>query len=684
MGNVSGSRRSALLCAFALTVAALPAGAAAESRPAPADRYPVRVLSTSGQVTNADALTRPGSSAGTVLTRTAHDPPATIVLDYGRDIGGVPEFGVQAAAGHPVLSAGYAEAARFLTPAGDNGRPFHSGDPARADTYTVSQPGVITNQFIQGGERYQQLTLQSPGSVTLSFARIRSTSFPDPPDASRGFFLSSSDELNKLWDAGDRTLRLNMLPGNALNGAGDRHLILDGAKRDRDVWEGDLSVEAPTLFYSCGAAEYVRDSLRLLGSYQLQSGFIEGRRTPSDPLRTGLLPGTVSQYSASYSMYFVANLATYYHYTGDLAFVREEWPVVQRELAWNAQQVDSQGLFETNTKDGNNWHYDDQTGAQTYYNALYYRILNDGTGLADALGDRLASENYRRQATNVQNAVNRSLFNPATGVYDISTTQRGWVAQDANTFAVEYGIAPADRRPGILRAMAKALGTPHGNLSVSSPAPSGYHQIIGPFMGSYELWARFAAGDTAGAFDLLHREWAQMTTVDPGDVLWEVMGPDGSVHTPGINHGGDGVTSLAHGWSTGPTSALSRYVLGIAPTAPGYRTWEVVPQPGSLAWAEGRAPTPRGPLTVTWDHRSGPGGFAMTVTPPPATAGTIAVPLFGKTAVVQVNGRLVWDGASFHAAPGVTAAARQGDYLRISVSAGTGHSYEVRSRAASI
>lgn len=867
------SAASAATAGIALIATALlgtPAGTAQPSAPdwqayvqrTLAVATPTRIVSTSGDVTNADALA--GGTGVATLSRAAGDPAPSIVLDYGQDLGGIPEFGVQAESGNPTLQAGYAEVQQFLTPAGDGGRPFESGDPSRSDSYQVTAPGVITNPYIQGGERYQQITLQSPGSVTLSFAHIRTTTFPDVPSAYRGYFLSSSVGLNKLWYAGAHTLAVNMLPANSPGGfwsiqdgylrdtGGDTgllkagadwtdytmsfrtringqqsgfvvrgasndtkylwilddsvdhvgapnvvqevvfdggqiyhvanlpvpnpiepgtwhdvsvavrgttvtttvdgtvvgtfdsstlpstfsgvpqgtvgfredsgigeatdfqnlvvtapdgtvlysnplddpatladfnvpgvnqgNLIMDGAKRDRDVWEGDLSVEAPTLFYSFGATQYVRDSLQLLGSYQLQSGFIEGRRAPGDPLRSDLLPGETSQYSASYSMYFVANLATYYRYTGDLAFVRQEWPIAERELAWNARQLDSAGLFETNASDGNNWHYDDQTGAQTYYNALYYRILGDGAQLAKALGNDQEATGYTAQATSVRDAVNRDLFDPSTGGYDISTTQRGSVAQDANTYAILYGIAPRAKVPGILAAMSAALATPHGDLSVSSPAPAGYHRVIGPFMGSYELWARFAAGDTSGAYDLMQREWGQMPGGDPGNVLWEVMGPDGTVHTPGINGSGDGATSMAHGWSTGPTSALSQYVLGIAPDAPGFDTWSVDPHPGTLTWAQGRAPTPHGALDVAWQRVAAAHQFVLNVTPPTGTSGTITVPLAGSAAVVHVNGELVWADGVFHPAPGVTGAIVDDGSLHIAV--GAGPSFHVVSQEA--
>jgi hypothetical protein len=173
---------------------------------------------------------------------------------------------------------------------------------------------------------------------------------------------------------------------------------------------------------------------------------------------------------------------------------------------------------------------------------------------------------------------------------------------------------------------------------VSTPVPSGYNQDISPFMGSSELWARLASGDTAGAMNLLASEWGHMASTDPASTAWERMKPDGTVDGGG--------TSWAHGWSAGSTSGLSQYVLGVSPVDPGYQTWLVQPHPGSLAWAEGQAPTPHGPVTVDWGRRAGDGEFAMHVSAPAGTSGEIAVPTYGRAVTVEVNGRLVWNGRS--------------------------------------
>ena len=138
--------------------------------PASANVCPVAVVSTSGPVTGAANLLC-GGTGGTTLTRSAGGATPTVVLDYGRNVGGIPFFTVTSASGSPQLKAGYAESKRYLTADGGEDPPWAEGDPARADTYPVTGPGTITNRFTQGGERYEQITLTSAGSVTLGALR---------------------------------------------------------------------------------------------------------------------------------------------------------------------------------------------------------------------------------------------------------------------------------------------------------------------------------------------------------------------------------------------------------------------------------------------------------------------------------------------------------------------------------
>ena len=781
--------------------------------------------------------------------------PASIVLDYGHEVGGYPTFAVTSASGSPILEAGYSETKTQISPTGDGVSPWASGDPNRYDTYTVQAPGVITNSQIQGGERYEEITLTSPGTVSLSAAGINYTPYIPKANAETGYFLSSSDELNKLWYDGSYTAEVNQLPvgvtaprwntdngsldvpgttagtgfvtsGNSwtdytasfqtkittnqagwmvreqnattgylmildasndtANGPGPNQLqevaevngayttianvplaqpidpttwhaikevvsgttvttyvdgvdvasfnsataspaipsistgsfgfreytgeeasfknltvvagsktlysnpltqtsaikdftlpgsntvplIVDGAKRDRAVWAGDLAVEGPTLFYSSGSSDYIRGSIELLGSYAGANGYVSGDMPPQTPINTGPAPATTQNpYSASYSMYFVRDLALYYQYTGDTAFVNKEWSLVQNELAWSASQVDANGLFATNSSDGADWDYYDgpKTGEVTAYNALYYQTLIDGANLAAATGHPALAAQYTSQAATLKTNINATLFNQATGVYNLSNTVTNVVAQDANAYAIQYGVAPADKVAGILATLKSSLWTSTGSI----PYSTGYSTIESPYVTGSELRARFGATDTTDAVTLLENEWGPMIT--PGDLytgtFWE------NESTAGTQ--GSSSTSMAHGWSTAPTSVLSEYVLGIQPVAAGYKTWSVRPQPGSVAWTEGQAPTPHGALAVKWSHDTSAGRFGMQVNAPRGTSGTISVPTFGANIEVTVNGHTVWSNG--HAVGHHTLSATlDGAYVNLTVGSG---SFTIATRA---
>ncbi|WP_405589094.1 alpha-L-rhamnosidase C-terminal domain-containing protein [Streptomyces sp. NBC_01190] len=811
--------------------------------PSSATVCPTTVTSTSGPVTGAQNLVCGGSGTAT-LTLAQGGATPTIVLDYGKNVGGVPYFDVQAESGSPTLQAGYSEAQRYLTATGDGAVPWAQGDPARHDAYTVAAPGTITNRYEQGGERYEEITLTSPGSVSLSAAGLRYNADRTTADGYQGYFVSSSDELNRIWYDSAYTAQLDSAPAGALTGswsvtggvldnfggnagllkqgstwtdytttfdtrivanqagwvvrgqdanngyvfilnaandtagtpntlqefdlhdgtytsvgtaplpaslttgtwhtvttttsggtvtvsvdrtkvatvdttafpAGTRTYpsgtvglrefngeeadfrdlsvvsaagatlygnplsgtaaladfnvpgvnalpsILDGATRDRAIWSGDMNIEGPSVFYSTGNAAYLRGALQLLGSYQLSSGFVAGAEPPQTPLHTGApIAGTTGSYSASYSIYWLLGLASYYLYTGDTAFIQQEWPIVRSELAWNAGRLDGNGLLTTTGDDGADWDfYDaDKTGEVTEYNVLYYRALTDGAQLATAAGQSAQAAAYTQQAAALKTAINAHLFNSATGLYLISDTQPTGVAQDANALAVLYGVAPAANSASILAAVKTKLWTSaYGPLPFS--ADTADRPVVSPFISGYELLARLANNDTANAEQLLSTVWGHMITASgyATGTMWEnVSGTDG---TPGLGAG----TSLAHGWSTAPISALSGSVLGIQPTSPGYATWSVRPHPGDLAWAEGKAPTPHGAVQVSWAAERGVGQFAMSVTAPSGTSGTIAVPTDGAASpVVAVNGQVVWSGGAFTPAAGIGGAHQDTDYV---------------------
>ncbi len=611
--------------------------------PASSSVAPVAVVSTSGDVSNPDALLHPGRGV-TTLTRTAADTGATDVLvDYGKDVGGLPYFVVAAETGAPDLHVSYSEGGLYADqPDGDTnpttGIARPGEDPHRYDDYTVSDPGIITASMIQGGERYERISLTTPGTLTLRGAGVQFMAYDATPDKYQGWFLSSDDVLNRIWYAGAYTTQLNMIPPGSPDG-GPQPVIYDGAKRDRLIWVGDIAQDIPTIADSLGSngAPYVTGSLGIFGANPPGSIFGAPPAPPGEIGGLAFPTGTTYQYSASYSMYYVADIASYYQYSGDLAFVRKEWPAIQGELAFNAGEVDpATGLLTTNANGPNGLDWDlydgSKTGGVTEFNALYYRDLLAGAELARALGAEQQAQAYVSQAAALRHAINANLYDPSTGVYDISTNLRGSLAEDGNVAAVLYGVADPDHIARILTKL-KQLWIATGSEPFS--ADTGYSTLVSPFINGFDVQARFAAGDTADAYELLRRVWGHMVAAGNQytGAFWENYTPSGAVS--------NGSISLAHGWSSGAASALTSYALGVRPAAAGYRAWIVAPQPGDLRWAAGQVPTPRGPITVSW--RRDDGRFELWVTAPSGTAGTITAPGSSRAAV-WLNGRLIHSG----------------------------------------
>jgi alpha-L-rhamnosidase len=437
--------------------------------------------------------------------------------------------------------------------------------------------------------------------------------------------------------------------------------MVDGAKRDRAIWSGDLNVEIPSIAYSTDNAAYAKGALELLGSYQLTSGFVTGDLPPQDDLSPSEPSGTTGSYSADYSVYWLLDLADYYLYSGDTSFVSQELPVVKNELAWDASQVNSAGLLVTNSSDDADWDFYDpgKTGEVTEYNLLYYKALLDGAVLATAAGDTTDAATYTSDAGALKTAINGNLYDSSTGLYYLSNTDTTTVAQDANSLAVLYGVAPAAADAKLLAALKTDLWTtPYGPKPFTG---STYSNVISPYVTGYEVDASLSANDTADAESLLETVWGDMinpSNPDDTGTMWEnISASNGQV-------GFGASSSLAHGWATTPVSALSGYFLGVQPATAGYATWTVEPHPGDLSWAEGNVPTPHGSIAVDWAGQSGTGQFSMQVSAPSGTTGTIAVPTYGATdPIITVGGQTVWSNGAFTSTTGITGASANGNYI---------------------
>ncbi len=482
---------------------------------------------------------------------------------------------------------------------------------ARDVSLPITSASTLTSGFM-GGWRFEAITLSTPGTIVLSGAGVRfGGGYLATPSDYQGYFESSSGAFNTLYYDGAYTEQTDMQPAGT-NGA-TQPSVLDGAKRDRAIWSGDLGIEGQGIADTLGTNgnDYVKQSLLTLITSSPQGGGLN-----ADTLfRTG-------PYSNSYSSWTLDAATEYYRNTGDTAFAQQILPSLEGQLAYDATLTNGSGLIVTGanistTNGGYDWDFYDgaKTGVVTAYNALYYRALQDVAYIEAGLGNKAKAAAYNLTAGQVRDAINANLFNPSTGTYYLSESDHATLAQDGNALAVLFGIAPATDVPRILNSL-KSLWGPHGSEPYSGTT---YSNLISPFITAFEVEADYLAGDTTDAERLLSLTWNQM--IDPRNpfytgTMWENIGPDGTAT--------EARTSLAHGWASGPTPIMISDVLGVQPVAPGYQTFTVDPHPGTLRWAKGAVPTPYGQIIVRWE-RNGP-RLSVTVTVPPQATAFITLP----------------------------------------------------------
>jgi alpha-L-rhamnosidase len=121
-----------------------------------------------------------------------------------------------------------------------------------------------------------------------------------------------------------------------------------------------------------------------------------------------------------------------------------------------------------------------------------------------------------------------------------------------------------------------------------------------------------------------------------------------------------GITSLCHPWGAGVVTWLSEKVLGIAPTAPGFATYDIVPHlGGSLTSVRGSTPTPFGTIHASFNRITGVGRIEA----PQGTVGRVGVPKCGRTIVrITINGSLAWE-KGFHQTTGISGASQDAEFV---------------------
>lgn len=132
---------------------------------------------------------------------------------------------------------------------------------------------------------------------------------------------------------------------NGTLGPGDT-IIVDGAKRDRAVWPGDMGIAAGGSFYSIGDLSSIKNALQTMYNNQDNS--------------TGAFPEAGPQLlqkgSDTYHMWSMIGTYNYVLYSNDTTFLLQNWPNYLKAMNFIYGKVGSSGLLNvTGIRDWARW-----------------------------------------------------------------------------------------------------------------------------------------------------------------------------------------------------------------------------------------------------------------------------------------------------------------------------------------
>lgn len=215
---------------------------------------------------------------------------AMLVYDFGMEVGGIVSLRYSAD-GEGKLGLAFSETKDYIGPDSDgsNGSYHPGGDGALWTLIGETKNGLycMPDAKLRGGFRYLTLFTKTDIEINVEITSVTlELSFqPNWTDlqAYGGYFYCDDDLLNRIWYAGAYTLQTNVIPSrtgrvypllhygwdnSAHLGTPGPCIFVDGSKRDRATWSGDLLMALPSAFVSTGDFESAKHALQLC--YDLQ------------------------------------------------------------------------------------------------------------------------------------------------------------------------------------------------------------------------------------------------------------------------------------------------------------------------------------------------------------------------------------------------------------------------------
>jgi alpha-L-rhamnosidase len=374
----------------------------------------------------------------------------------------------------------------------------------------------------------------------------------------KGNFTCSDEEINRIYDVAKYTLHLST-----------REFFIDGIKRDRWVWSGDACQSYLMNYYLMNDNGTVTRTMYALRGKDPVTGHIN----------------TIMDYT----LYWFLSILDYYTYTGDKTFIQQNYDRMQSMMEYVLGRRNKNGLLEGLPGD---WIFIDwaaglsKKGEVSFEQLLFARSLETMAVCAGIVNDKQSAEKYNRLAADLRKKLFAIYWNEQKQALvhsRVNGKQTDNVTRYSNMFAIFFDYFTQAQKQAVKKSVL---------------LNSNIQKITTPYMRFYELEALCAMGEQNYVLREMKDYWGGMLKLGATS-FWEEYNPDKKGAEHYAMYGREFGKSLCHAWGASPIYLLGKYYLGVKPTAPGYKTYEIQPALGGLQWMQGKVPTPTGEIELS-------------------------------------------------------------------------------------
>lgn len=407
---------------------------------------------------------------------------------------------------------------------------------------------------------FRYVYIETTGSVKISNVCM-DFEFAESTMQERGTFECDDELINRIWKVSAYTLDLTT-----------REFFMDGIKRDRWVWSGDAIQSYQMNYYHRFDSECVKRTIRQLRG--------------KDPVTSHI--NTIMDYT----FYWFKSIEDYYLYTGDKCFIREIYPKMLTLMDYCLGRTNEDGMAEGQPDD---WIFVDwvdfpmhKRGTLCFEQLLFCKALESLALCAELCEDKVSAKKYGDMSVELLQKTRKMFWSEKYHAFTHSIEKgipNEMITKFPNMFAIIYGYTNPQETMAIRE---------HVMLNKD------IEKITTPYMCYYELEALCMIGLQEMVLDEIRSYWGGMLE-EGATTFWEKYIPEEN----GIQHlsmyGRPYGKSLCHAWGASPLYLIGRYFLGVRPTIPGYKEFEIRPMLCGLQWMKGVVPTPNGEIQASVD-----------------------------------------------------------------------------------